>query len=469
MAGITAYGAYVPLFRLGKQTEGWTAAVEKAIAGFDEDSLTMAVAAGINCLKGIDRQAVDGLFFASTTSPYTEKQASTTVATACDLREDILTADFTNSLRAGSIALRAALDAVKSGSARQILVTTAEMRPAQPRSEFESIFGDGAAAFLVGDSGVIAEVEDSYTFSRDITDVYRGESDPYVRSWEDRFVVTEGYLKQLPEAVSTLMAKKGLTPQDFARAVFYAPEGRRHREMARALGFDEKTQVQQGFFNVMGNTGAAFAPMLLCAALEQASAGERILLANYGNGADAFILTVTPEIEKAKDRRGVQFHLDSKRVLDNYQTYLRWRELLDLAPAARRPPLPVPSASAMYRELDQNIRLHGVKCRHCGTPQYPIQRVCTICRTKDDFEDYSFADKGATLFTYAMDYLGPTLDPPLVVSVIDFDGGGRLLCLMTDRDIDKISMGLPLEMTFRRLYVVEGIHNYYWKCMPIRG
>ena len=152
-----------------------------------------------------------------------------------------------------------------------------------------------------------------------------------------------------------------------------------------------------------------------------------------------------------------------------YQQYLRWRGLLDVAPAARRPPLQVPSASAMYREQEQNIRFYGVKCRRCGTPQYPIQRVCCVCRTKDEFDPYRFSDKRANLFTYSMDYLGPTPDPPLVLSIIDFDGGGRTLIQMTDRDISKVKPGIPLELSFRLLHVVEGIHNYYWKCLPVRA
>ncbi len=64
MVGITGYGAYIPLFRLGSGTKGWTFSNEKAVANFDEDSLTMAAAAAINCLSGINRQTVDALYFA---------------------------------------------------------------------------------------------------------------------------------------------------------------------------------------------------------------------------------------------------------------------------------------------------------------------------------------------------------------------------------------------------------------------
>ena len=74
--GISAYGIYIPRYRLSRETisgaMGWLSPGalpgEKAIANYDEDSLTMAVAAGVDCLKGTDRAGVDGLYFASTIS-----------------------------------------------------------------------------------------------------------------------------------------------------------------------------------------------------------------------------------------------------------------------------------------------------------------------------------------------------------------------------------------------------------------
>src|SRR5512141_524064 len=98
MIGITSYGAYVPLHRLGPETRGWGFPFEKAVGYYDEDSLTMAVAATLDCLGGGDRAVVDGLYFASTTAPYREKLTAATAAIACDLRNEILTLDFANSL-----------------------------------------------------------------------------------------------------------------------------------------------------------------------------------------------------------------------------------------------------------------------------------------------------------------------------------------------------------------------------------
>ncbi len=98
MAGIVSYGAYIPMYRLSRailgQVWGGGGKGEKAICNCDEDSITMSVEAGVDCLKGTDRKSVDALYFASTTAPFKEKQSASIVAAALDLREDIVASDF---------------------------------------------------------------------------------------------------------------------------------------------------------------------------------------------------------------------------------------------------------------------------------------------------------------------------------------------------------------------------------------
>ena len=156
MVGITAYGAYVPRYRLGASTAGWSSGTERSVANFDEDSVTMAVAAGLDCLRGRDRQTVDGLIFATTTPPYAEKQCAAIIAEALDLRRDIFSADVTDVLRAGTNGLKAALDSVAAGSAKQVLVIASDSRQGAPKGDTERNSGDGAAAFLVSHEDTIA-------------------------------------------------------------------------------------------------------------------------------------------------------------------------------------------------------------------------------------------------------------------------------------------------------------------------
>ena len=471
MAGIVSYGAYVPIYRLSRDTLSavWGTSLgagEKAVANADEDSLTLAVEAAIDCLNGRKRQSVDGLYFASTTPSFREKQCASIVAAATNLREQIPTCDFANSLRAGTSALNTGLDAIKAGSARELLVVASDCRLPAPNSGLEPLFGDGAAAILLGNSDVAIEVEASSTSSSAFVDTWRTETDSYPRTWEERFVIEEGYLKMLPKAVSALLKQCGLTVKEMAKVVFYAPDARSHGRMARLLGADAKTQVPDPMFGQLGHTGAAFGLMMLVAALEEAKPGDRILFANYSDGTDVYVLRVTDQIEKIRDRRGIKKHLASKMMLPNYGKYLRYRNMLEWA-AELRPPRRT-ALTTLWRESDAILSLQGHKCRACGEIQYPKRRLCQHCQAKDNFEDIRLSDKKGKLFTFSMDERAYEIDLPKVLSVIDIDGGGRFYTALTDRDTSKIEVGMSVEFTFRKLHDGSGFHNYFWKARPIR-
>lgn len=466
MAGIVGFGAYVPKYRLGPQTKGWELPGEKAIANFDEDSITMAVAAGMDCLRGRPREAIDALLFATTTPPYLEKQSASTIATALDLSDDLIALDLTGSLRAGTSALQVALDMVRAGSAHLVLLVAADMRMAPPKGEFDRSFGDGAAAFLVGNEQEVAAVEAGLHLSEHMLDIWRSQGDTFVRSWEDRFIIEEGYERILGAAVARFLAQQHLSASEIDRVVLYGPDGRRLQGMGRSLGFSPG-QIQDGLFGKLGNTGSAFVPMLLVAALEAASPGQRLLVASYGDGADVYLLRVSDAPVGGPHGRGLGGYLGSKALVDNYDRYIRWRELMP-AEAARRPaPAPI-SISASWRDRDEIIRLYGGRCGSCGTVQYPPQAVCVACQARGSSEPWRLSDRRGTVFTYSMDYLAGTTDVPLVITVVNFEGGGRMLCMMTDREVDQVQVGLPVEMSFRKLRTVGGVHNYYWKSVPLR-
>lgn len=470
MIGIKSFGAYIPVYRLSaselaRAWGGRGGRGEIAVANYDEDSITMAVEAAIDCLNGMDLAIPDGLYFASTTPPYDEKLSASIVAAATDLRDELFTLDIGNSLRSGTGAVKAACDAVKGGSAKNVLVTAADCRLAPPASEFESVFGDGAAAFLISDEDVAVAIEDSYSISSDFVDVWKRAEDPYIRTWEDRFILEHGYREKLGTAISALLKKTGLSAKDFAKVVYYAPDARSHQRMVKQLKLAPE-QVQSPLFDALGNTGAAFAPMMLVAALEEAKPGDRILWANYGDGADAFVLQVTDEIEKVRGRRGIKRHLESKMQIPNYEKYIRFRNLMQ-GEADRRPQY-ISSLPMIWRDRKQVLPLHGGRCRNCGNIQFPIQRVCAYCQAKDYYEEVRLADKTATVFTFSMDERAVEVDPPRVWTISDFDDGGRIYCTMTDRDTEKIDIGMQVEMTFRKIHEGAGVHNYFWKCRPAR-
>ena len=105
MVGVTRIATYFPRRRLDRALIGkaWGTRVPpgaRTVAGIDEDALTMAVDAVQACLGDDDPAGYDALYFASTSSPYLEKQVASVVATAADLRRDVAVADFGGSVRA---------------------------------------------------------------------------------------------------------------------------------------------------------------------------------------------------------------------------------------------------------------------------------------------------------------------------------------------------------------------------------
>ena len=463
MVGIEAFGQYVPWWRLDLSAVG-IGRGERAIANFDEDSLTMGVAAGANCLGDIDRSTIGGLFFATTTSPYKEKQISVTAAVALDLPQTIVTADFCNSLRAGTTALQRAVEAVRSGSANRLLVIASDIRLPTPGSELETTFGNGAAAFLISSTDVAVEYKNGDTVSDEIHDIWRSDEDRYVRSWEARFTRDAGLMRILPAAITTFLKKVNLSTRDISKIAFYAPNANDHRAVAKILGL-ERSQVQDPLFDRIGDTGTAFSLMQLASALESANPGDTIISAGYGSGADVSQWEV---VKPSLPQIGIRSFLASKRILTDYRKYLRWRNMVEMTSGRRRPPTPTPSASALWRETGQNIRLRGVRCLSCGTIQYPPQIVCYKCHRRGDFENYLFSDKRAKVVTYTVDYMSPSPDPPAVLAVLNFDGGGRIFLMMTDKDAGEVHIGMNVRVSFRKLFSAEGIHNYFWKGVPER-
>jgi len=474
MVGVTSYGAYVPRWRLSRQAVAQGARGEKSIGNFDEDSVTMAVAAAMDCLWGVERETVDGLLFASTTSPYGEKECAAIAATAADLPRNIVTADFTGSLKASATALKFAADAVSAGTARQIMVTAADRRQAEALTPLDQSLGDGAAALLIGNTNVIATLEASYLLSDTIMDIWRGSDEPFLRTAHERFVDQKGYMDVISEAISGLLRENGLAPKDFARIALYAPSARRAREVATSLGFDAKSQLQDVMADVMGNTGVPYSFMIFIAALENARPGDLILLASYGDGASAFAFRVTGDIEKVRgnpERRGMKKHLESKKVINDFKTYWLWRGLL--RPNTKAGFLPHHfwkiSPTALWRERDRILRFHAVKCQVCGTVQYPPQKVCAKCDTRDQFEHVRLSDKKGSIFTFSMDYLSSPVDVPVVVPIVTTIGEGKILCYLTDRVVEELKSGLEVEWSFRNFMVRDGIQNYFWKAIPVRA
>jgi 3-hydroxy-3-methylglutaryl CoA synthase len=241
-AGNQRWGAHIPPTRLPLALIGGRPPIEggpeKAVAAFDEDSITMAVAAATDCLGDTDRASIDALLFATTSAPYAEKLGAALIAKALDLPRRLRTSDYGGSLRAGTNALLAACDAVAAGTLERVLVVIADARLAAPRSAMEANLGDAAVAFLIGKQEVAARLDASSSVADEILDVWRAADDRFVRSWEERFVTTHGYGEVVADAVNAFLSDRKETAADYRRIALYGPDARSLAATGRTLGFD---------------------------------------------------------------------------------------------------------------------------------------------------------------------------------------------------------------------------------------
>jgi hydroxymethylglutaryl-CoA synthase len=297
--------------------------------------------------------------------------------------------------------------------------------------------------------------------------MWRRDRDRYTQIWEERYVLSEGFQKLMGSSLKAFLRTLNVNPKDYTKAAISAPGPGSLRTIAREAGLEYGRQVSGRLFDSVGNTGAALPFMMLVEALEDAGPGDRILAAAYGDGVDLFDLTVTEEINALPRARGIAGHLPSSLPLESYGRYLRFRNLMEWE-FERRPP-DRSSLAIVTRESSQIYSLHGAKCRTCGTIQYPVQRICTQCQSMDDFDEIRLSDRKGTIFTFSMDERAMVPDLPNVLCIVDLEGGGRFYSVMTDRKPEDIRIGMPVELTFRKIHEGSNLYNYFWKTRPIRA
>jgi hydroxymethylglutaryl-CoA synthase len=461
MAGILAAAASIPRYRLPRQViaaewGGMPGHGEKAVANHDEDSLTLAVNAS---LAIGDAGRADAVVFATTSSPWAEKQGAATIAAVLDLPATVRTMDVTQTLRAGTSAVLTALDAIAGGSATCVLVAAADCRLGEPESAAEQSFGDAGVAVLVGASPGIAEIVATHTVADDFLGSWRTRNQEFARGGQGAFEAKYGYARVLVDAAKAVLAKAQVAPGSLATVILPTPNPRAPLAVARSLGLDAKKQLADGLWMTVGDSGAAQPLLMLTAALERAQPGDLILACGYGEGADAILLRATgaPVTVAAS----VAQQVEVKRTLPSYGRYARFRRLVRKESGAGDQSSPV----IAFRDRRELLPLSGGKCPACGTVQFPRHRVCIECGHTGGLEEIRLARRGV-LFTFTNDYMFESPDPPTAHAVVDLDGGGRLYLQLTDCDAERVAIDMPLELTFRRLHGGGGFNNYFWKARP---
>ncbi len=474
-AGIVAFGAYIPRRRLQRKviadTHGWfnpglagLAKGERAMANWDEDAVTMAVEAARDCLGDRDRNAIQSLRLASTTFPFVDRLHAGLVGDALSLGPDVHTVDVSATQRAGTSAL---LDALSGNG--ETLVLASENRRTKAASPMEMASGDGAVAILTGTKGVIAKLVGKASGSADFVDHFRSMDNTFDYQWEERWVRDAGYMKIVPPVIARCLAAAKTKPEDVGTFILPSTIRGVSAAVAKAAKIAD-TAVADALGPVCGDTGVAHPLVMLVAALEKAKAGDRILVVGFGQGADALLFEVTPEISKLPPRMGVKGHLARKKAETAYGRFLAFNDLITLERGMRSETDKATALSSMWRNRETVTSFIGAKCSKCGTLQFPKSNICVNpnCNAFHTQEPHPFAEKIGKINSFTADRLTYSPDPPSMYGMIQFDEGGRTMLDFTDLDEADLVVGKSMRMMFRIKDIdqARGFRRYFWKASP---
>ena len=469
MRGIISAGGYVPFRRLQRAEIAKTFGSgggkgTRSVASYDEDTTTMGVEAARLALRSAPAGTAPTALWFSTASPaYLDKNNASTLHAALRFDTDVAAFDFGGALRSGIGALRTALE-----GGNTTLVVTSDMRGGLPTSGDESSGGDGAAALLVGDASsapVIAEYLGGASTTEEFIERWRTPGSTRSRAWEERFGEVK-YGPLVEQAWNAALKSAELSADQVTKVIVTGMHARAARSVSARLGTAKEALVDDRAATV-GNTGSAHAALLLADTLESAAPGQVIALVVLADGADVLLFRTTDAIAAYTAARTVAAQIEFASDI-SYGKFLGWRGEAKLEPPRRPEPDRI-SASVSGRTEDWKYGFVGSRDRTSGELHMPPQRVSRVGDTVDDMQPAPMSDVQGTIALLTIDRIAYSPSPPTAFAVVDWDGGGRLPVELTDVDASTLKMGDRVEMTFRKLFTSDEIHNYFWKARPVRG
>jgi len=437
MTGLLGYAAYLPRYRLGRHV----------VAGYDEDSTTMAVAAAAAALNETEATA---LYFATSTPAYADKTNATAIHAALRLPDTAFAADLCGTGRSAVAAMRLA---ARTGG----VAVAADVRVGRPGSADEKLGGDGAAALVFGDGPVLAEVLAVASRTEEFLDRWRAPGAVTGQQWEERFGF-ERYSPLIRAAAADALDAAGVADAD--HVVLACPNTATVKRAATLVKGQKSVQVSP-----LGFSGSVDAMMALCAVLDTADPGDSILVLSATDGCDALVLRATEQLARGRQGAPLAGQLAGGLPVAPL-TYLSWRGLVELEPPRRPEPDRV-GAPPASRSGSWKFGLTGTRCDDCGFVHLPPARVCRGCGVADRMSPVPVAGLTGTVATFTVDRLAYSPSPPMVQAVVDVDGGGRFTVEIADAEPDRLQVGARVRFSFRRLFTTGGIHDYFWKAVLI--
>lgn len=457
MGSITRIGTCLPRLRLDRRAMaramGWL--VQGAGAGrgtrtlgfWDEDSLTLAVAAAQVALDG---QGVDSLTFATTTPPFAEPQNAALLRAALSLPALCRTQDITGTPRATLLALHAALE---GGAAT--LIAAADRPVAQAGSAAEARMGDGGAAVLTGPGAGLLAYLGGASLSAPFLHRSRASSAATALDWEDRWQREAGYLAQVPPAIAAALDRAGLAADAVDHLILPCPLPGTAAAVAAAAGLT-RARLAGDLAQHTGDTGAAHPLLMLAATLPDIAPGQNVVLAQFGQGATALVLRAG---EAVRGHPGLPA-LDNGIAEDNYLKLLAFQDRLDWDRGLRGRFIVPEAQSTAFRNAEALLGFVASRDSATGQVRFPP-------RPGPGTEAWPLAGRGGRVATVTADRLAFSKHPPFCYGLVDLNGGGRLMMEFTDPDAADLAAGHPVRFVFRVKDIDErsGYRRYFWKAV----
>ena len=470
-SGIGSWGVYLPFWRLERKAIGLALHTPagrgtRTVASYDEDTTTLGVEAARRALATGGPAPVEELVFSTPEPAYQDKSNATTVHAALGLPARAGAYDVVGSSRSAVAALVAA---ARAGRDHPALAVVSEIRTGLAGGADERESGDGAVALTFVPDGAVAELVGRAAASEEFLDRWRVPGEPTSKQWEERFG-EQAYVPLAREAFADALKDAGVTADAVDHLVVTGLHARAVRSVRSSLGVAKEALVPDRAATV-GNLGAAQLGVGLADVLDRAEPGQVVVTLQLADGADALVwrtgegLPAAQAVRRAAGLPTVAEQAAGGRSDLPYTSFLTWRGQLHREPP-RRPEPERPGAPNMLRSEGWKYGFNAARCLACGFRHLPPTRVCLRCKAVDQMAPERLADVRGVVATFAIDHLAFSLAPPTVGVVVDFEGGGRYRCELTDADAEAVRIGAPVEMTFRRLYTADGVHNYFWKARP---
>ena len=392
----------------------------RAVAGHDEDAVTLAAEAALPLLAAAD--ASPGvLILATTAPPYDEGGSVQALAELTGLAGDIVALELTSSLRDGLTAIRlaAALVAANGGTTLVCAAHTA-------RGEKDA--GDGAAALLLGSGGAVATLRPLSARAEELRDRWRLAGAADRSEGDPSFVWDVG--------VPRVAREWGLEA-----ASVVGPSARAAGSAERALGGpgDELAAA-------VGVLGAAHALGRLVLGLGR----PQVVVAGSGGLTEA--LASEPGAGADAVAARAQAVLAAPRN-DGAPEPIDWSQLT-----------PYASAPRSWRERGQDLRLEGRRCGGCGRILFPPPVTCPHCGSRDLTPE--LLARAGTVVTETRDRAYP-VSRSTGMAVVELDGGGRFYGQVVPSA--RVAIGDRVRIVPRRLHDGGGSAQYFWKLAPEGG